>query len=336
MTNNRKSKRKVKKSTKITTEDVSTLTNRFRHFDLIFNRCLHDKTIDRSQVVIGYEDRFIGIHEIAFNEFRRVHEHEYGIPLHRIRYFKINGELVWDRSKRLDLLTGSQQLNVISNNECQNLNLVQGLYYFDQSLQQWTEYPHISLTCDDPVISSTSETWLPERCHFVTWNILFDYYQSTLIHSQQRYQAILDTLKSTLPDIICLQEVTKSFLNLLLNELWFQQNNYYIIITKNIISSDDLSEDDNVKSAKLATKTTTTTPKIIKELIIARFGLSAKVTIDLVNLHLHSDLARDATEKRCQTLNNLFRTLKTHNYMIIGDFNFGDAQSKGTKYSCNI
>ncbi|CAF4329166.1 unnamed protein product, partial [Adineta steineri] len=102
MTNNRKSKRKAKKSTKITTEDVSTLTNRFRHSDLIFNRFLHDKTIDRSQVVIGYEDRFIGIHEIAFNEFRRVHEHEYGIPLHRIRYFKINGGLVWDRSKRLD------------------------------------------------------------------------------------------------------------------------------------------------------------------------------------------------------------------------------------------
>ncbi|CAF4200005.1 unnamed protein product, partial [Adineta steineri] len=209
--------------------------------------------------------------------------------------------------------------------ECQSLNLVQGLYYFDQSLQQWTEYSHISLTSDDPVISSTSETWLPERCHFVTWNILFDYYQSPLIHSQQRYQAVLDTLKSTLPDIICLQEVTKNFLNLLLNELWFQQNNYYIIITKNIINSNeeksygqlmimknfrprsfsicplDLSEDDNVKSAKLVTKIITTKPKIIKELIIARFGLSAKVTIDLVNLHLHSDLARNATEKRCQT-----------------------------------
>ncbi|CAF1548914.1 unnamed protein product, partial [Adineta steineri] len=70
------------------------------------------------------------------------------------------------------------------------------------------------------------------------------------------------------------------------------------------------------------------TPKRTKELIIARFGLSAKVTVDLVNLHLHSDLARNATEKRCQTLNNLFRTLKTHNYMLIGDFNFGDAQSK--------
>ena len=75
--NNRKSRRKEKKLIKISAdEDASTLTNRFRHSDLIFNRILHDKTIDRSQVAIGYEDRFTGIHEIPFNEFKRVHEHE--------------------------------------------------------------------------------------------------------------------------------------------------------------------------------------------------------------------------------------------------------------------
>jgi endonuclease/exonuclease/phosphatase family metal-dependent hydrolase len=230
--------------------------------------------------------------------------------------------------------------------DSQSLNLVEGLYYFDQSVQQWSECPHIPLTSDDPMIPSSSETWLPERCHFVTWNILFDYYQSTLIHSQQRYQGILNTLKSVLPDIICLQEVTKTFLNLLLNQLWFQQNNYYLIIMKSIFNTDeqksygqlmimknfrprsfsicplDLEEDENGKLA------TTRKPKITKELIIARFGLSDEVTIDLVNLHLHSDLARNSTEKRCQTLNNLFRTMKTHNYMLIGDFNFGDALSK--------
>ncbi|CAF1509062.1 unnamed protein product, partial [Adineta ricciae] len=347
MTKDRKSRRKQKKSTNISSiEETPTPTNRFRHSDLIFNRILHDKTIDRSQVVIGYEDRFTGIHEIPFNEFKRVHEHEYGIPLHRIRHFKINGNFAWDRSKRLDLLTGSQQPNIASNDDCRSVNLIQGLYYFDQSLQQWTECPHIPLTSDDPINSSTSETWLPERCHFITWNILFDYYQSALIHSQQRYRSILDTLKSILPDVVCLQEVTKTFLDLLLNELWFQQNNYYIIITKNIINSNeeksygqlmimknfrprsfaicplDLSDDENLKLL------TTKKPKIMKELIIARFGLSAKVTIDLVNLHLHSDLARNATDKRCQTLNNLFRTMKTHSYMLIGDFNFGDAHSK--------
>ena len=72
------SKKKGKKPAKTTTcdDDSSLATGRFRGGDLIFNRILHDKTIDRSKVTIGYEDRFTGIHEIAFNEFKKVHDHE--------------------------------------------------------------------------------------------------------------------------------------------------------------------------------------------------------------------------------------------------------------------
>ena len=74
---NQKYKQKEKKSSAAagSGEDAS-MANKFRGGDLIFNRILHDKTIDRSQVVIGYEDRFTGIHEIAFNEFKKVHDHE--------------------------------------------------------------------------------------------------------------------------------------------------------------------------------------------------------------------------------------------------------------------
>lgn len=76
--NDPKYKPKEKKSTSnvSTDDDASTLNNKFRGADLIFNRLLHDKGINRSQVIIGYEDRFTGIHEIAFNEFKKVHEHE--------------------------------------------------------------------------------------------------------------------------------------------------------------------------------------------------------------------------------------------------------------------
>ncbi|CAF2976695.1 unnamed protein product [Rotaria sp. Silwood2] len=119
---NQKSKYKTKKSTEITsTEDISTISHRFRGADLIFNRILHDKTIDRSQVIIGYEDRFTGIHEIPFNEFKKVHEHEYGVPMHRIRHFKINGQIVWDRTQKLDILTGSDQGNATSDGMKENL-----------------------------------------------------------------------------------------------------------------------------------------------------------------------------------------------------------------------
>jgi endonuclease/exonuclease/phosphatase family metal-dependent hydrolase len=76
------------------------------------------------------------------------------------------------------------------------------------------------------------------------------------------------------------------------------------------------------------TAATTTTKKATKELIIARFGLSSRITIDLVNLHLHSNLSRNSAEKRCRALENLFKKMNTNNYMLIGDFNFGDDDMK--------
>lgn len=109
---NSKYKPKEKKTlASASTEDTLTINNRFRGGDLIFNRILHDITIDRSQVVIGYEDRFTGIHEIAFNEFKKVHDDRYGVPMHRIQHFKINRRIVWDRKNRIDILTGSEQQN---------------------------------------------------------------------------------------------------------------------------------------------------------------------------------------------------------------------------------
>lgn len=78
LASNKATKRKGKKPPKTTTSDKHSpsTTNKFRGGELIFNRILHDKTIDRSKVIIGYEDRFTGINEIAFNEFKKVHEHE--------------------------------------------------------------------------------------------------------------------------------------------------------------------------------------------------------------------------------------------------------------------
>jgi uncharacterized protein (UPF0248 family) len=75
--------------------------------DIIFQRIKWDEAIDKKEVIIGYLDRFKGIMEINFNDFKGVHEdYKEGIPLHRIRYYKINNKIVWDREKRVDLLTG--------------------------------------------------------------------------------------------------------------------------------------------------------------------------------------------------------------------------------------
>lgn len=221
---------------------------------------------------------------------------------------------------------------------------VSGLYHFDQILQQWIQDVDIPLTSDDHKTLGSSETTLPERCQFLTWNVLVDYHASALIHTKLRYPAILETLKSLLPDLICLQEVTSQFLTLLLKQTWLQENQYHIIMMQSTIDSEkdkshgqlilmknfrprafsiyplDVSAENSVA--------TNTKQKTTKEIIVARFDLSARVTIDLVNLHLHSDLSRHPNDKRCRALENLFRRMNTTNYILIGDFNFGDYDSK--------
>jgi len=79
------------------------------------------------------------------------------------------------------------------------------------------------------------------------------------------------------------------------------------------------------------TAATTVPKKATKELLIARFGLTTRTCIDLVNLHLHSDLSRNAEVKRCRALESLFKQMNTSNYMLIGDFNFGDYHEKEQK-----
>jgi hypothetical protein len=43
--------------------------------------------------------------------------------MHRIRYFKINGHIVWDRTKKLDILTGSERQDETTDGMKKNLYL---------------------------------------------------------------------------------------------------------------------------------------------------------------------------------------------------------------------
>eukprot|EP00741_Cyanophora_paradoxa_P014988 tig00020830_g14461.t1 len=85
---------------------------RFRGADLILNRIRHDPSLEPflNDFVVGYLDRFLGVVELPVTEFKNVHDDRDGVPLHRIRHFKLRGVRVWDRDRRLDLLTHSTDL----------------------------------------------------------------------------------------------------------------------------------------------------------------------------------------------------------------------------------
>lgn len=75
----------------------------------VLNRLRWDPDLDSTDFVVGYEDRFLGAQEKALEAWRTEKTDEEFIPQHRILYFKrrSDGEVVWDRGARKDVLFGS-------------------------------------------------------------------------------------------------------------------------------------------------------------------------------------------------------------------------------------
>jgi uncharacterized protein (UPF0248 family) len=73
------------------------------------NRIRWDVSMDSSDYLIGYEDRFIGAQEKALDSWKAEQTDEEFIPQHRILYFKrkSDGVIVWDRRSRVDTIFGS-------------------------------------------------------------------------------------------------------------------------------------------------------------------------------------------------------------------------------------
>lgn len=87
---------------------------RMRTADDVISRILWDASVDSSEFVVGYVDRFLGVLERPFNDFNWDtnpcdcdYSTELALPRHRIQYFTYRGHRVWDRHSRTDRVFGS-------------------------------------------------------------------------------------------------------------------------------------------------------------------------------------------------------------------------------------
>jgi uncharacterized protein (UPF0248 family) len=69
----------------------------------IISRITWDSGFERSDYVIGFVDRFEGQLEVSMDSWKKETTDEEFIPQHRVLYIRhINGEIVWDRRRRID------------------------------------------------------------------------------------------------------------------------------------------------------------------------------------------------------------------------------------------
>ena len=87
----------------------ATVPGKFRTATDVMNRLRWDASMDSSDYIIGYEDRFTGTRERRLELWKTEQTDEEFIPQHRILYFKRRSDnvIVWERRTRTDDLFGS-------------------------------------------------------------------------------------------------------------------------------------------------------------------------------------------------------------------------------------
>lgn len=336
-------KQKSQKSIINSTMSDHETKQKFKGSEFIFQRIKWDDNIDKSQVLIGYIDRFSGIKEIKFNEFKGVHEDRDGIPLHRIRYFKINDKIVWDRETKLDLITG---VGDISN----------FFFKFENNQQEKITNTEKSKFIKCPILEYKNTHWNEptdsiepfnlEKIQILTYNIMSrsNFARSILSRISLNKNCALENLdkidrlpylhsliESRSPCFVLLQECEAyEQESLMTND--FIRNNYFLCS----MNRDDDFHSNCVLLSKikpLSHLTYSLSENSNKSAQICTFQLQSKQSkqvqkLMLVNIHLSSNKVRNSLQKRMNQLKNLKELITSYsNYEFIfigGDFNFGD------------
>ncbi|KAG7237639.1 hypothetical protein INR49_032085 [Caranx melampygus] len=111
-----KRKGNVKKAKKPKCDEGEEVSKKppMRTADDVISRILWDSSVDASEFVVGYVDRFLGVLERPFCDFNWDanpcdcdYSTELALPRHRIQYFTYRGHRVWDRHSRTDRVFGS-------------------------------------------------------------------------------------------------------------------------------------------------------------------------------------------------------------------------------------
>jgi uncharacterized protein (UPF0248 family) len=85
-------------------------TRKLRPAQDIIGRIRWDPSLQSDDFLVGYEDRFLGVKEIELGRWKSEQTDLEFIPMHRIVWLRKkgdDGEVVWDRQRRLDKICGS-------------------------------------------------------------------------------------------------------------------------------------------------------------------------------------------------------------------------------------
>ncbi|MFI6904426.1 RNA repair domain-containing protein [Nonomuraea sp. NPDC050394] len=171
----------------------------------IYHRVRWDPRFDPSRFVLGVGQRDAAPKRVALAAFTPGGE----IPWHRVLFVEADGELVWDRA------TGLDRLDTCEAGRARDPRRLRAPFFTARTPYAW-----------DP-----AGEWLPATgrpgsgphdgvVRVLTWNTLWDRYDSDRIDTARRRVLLLRALEEADADVLALQEVEPALVSMLLAAPW--------------------------------------------------------------------------------------------------------------------
>ncbi|MEU8578082.1 poly(A) polymerase [Streptomyces asoensis] len=277
-----------------------------RTSDEIYHRVRWDPRFDPARFVLGILQRGAGPKRVPLPLFVPGGD----IPWHRVLFVEADGEVVWDRATGVDRVDASGAGRV---REARRLRApfftARTPHTWDAATGRWT------------AAAPAPPQPGPDRIRVLTWNTLWDRYDSDRIDTARRRPLLLAALRQADADVIALQEAEPALLTLLLDAPWVREG--YTVATDP--GGKDVDECGLLLLSRLP----------VREAALHVLGRHKAVTALVVDTacgpltvaatHLTSDHSQDGPARRGAELTRLAEGLAgmEGGLVLVGDFNDG-------------
>ncbi|MEU8946610.1 poly(A) polymerase [Streptomyces sp. NPDC048489] len=186
-----------------------------RTSDEIYHRVRWDPRFDPARFVLGVNQRGAAPERVPLAAFVPGGD----IPWHRVLFVEADGEVVWDRT------TGVDRIDVSAAGRVRVPRLLRAPFFTADTPSGWDDASARWHAADRPEATArpgADARVPPARVRVLTWNTLWDRYDSDRIDTDRRRPLLLAALEDADADVIALQEVEAGLLALLLRTPWIR------------------------------------------------------------------------------------------------------------------
>ncbi|MFE9820282.1 RNA repair domain-containing protein [Streptomyces sp. NBC_00236] len=271
----------------------------------IYHRVRWDARFDPARFVLGVAQRGRDPKRVPLERFTPGGD----IPWHRVLFFEADGEVVWDRSSGTDRIDASEAGRVRSPRRLPSPFFTSRVpHAFSPATGAWEPSPARPPGPSGPLT-------------VLTWNTLWDRYDSDRIDTARRRPLLLDALRAADSDVIALQEVEPALLELLLACDWVRDG--YVLATDP--AGHDVPDCGLLLLSRLPVSEAALHTLGPHKAVAAAVIDTAEGPVTVSVTHLSSDHSPEGAGRRDAELTDLATGLAAieGELLLVGDFNDG-------------